>query len=70
MDADPYMDMDGNGNPIGLTTTVTTASAGSGAITITLRHEPDKTAAGVAGGDISNAGGETDIEVTFQVNVQ
>ena len=38
--------------------------------TITLRHEPAKTATGVSGGDITNAGGETDIEVVFDVTVE
>jgi hypothetical protein len=65
-----YSDTDANGNPLGLATTVTTGAAGSGTVTITLRHEPDKNAAGVSTGDITNAGGETDIEVTFNVNVQ
>jgi hypothetical protein len=31
---------------------------------------PDKYAAGVSEGDISNAGGETDIEVSFQVIIE
>lgn len=65
-----YNDQDGNGNPIGLKSTVTTTTAGYGQVKITLRHEPNKTAAGVASGDITNAGGETDIEVTFDVDVQ
>ncbi|MBT8195629.1 MAG: type 1 periplasmic binding fold superfamily protein [Bacteroidia bacterium] len=65
-----YADQDYNGNPLGLMSSLSTYSAGSGDIKITLRHEPDKTAAGVAMGDITNAGGETDIEVTFPVNVQ
>ena len=37
---------------------------------MTLRHEPAKDASGVAAGDITNAGGETDIEVTFDVTVE
>ncbi len=65
-----YNDQDANGNPVGLNTTVTTGAAASGEITITLRHEPDKAGIGVVEGDITNAGGETDIEVTIQVNVQ
>jgi len=60
-----YADMDGDGNPIGLAFTMTTGAAGTGDVTITLRHEPAKSAAGVSGGDITNAGGETDISVTF-----
>jgi len=65
-----YTDQDADGNPVGLQTTLTTGDPGSGTLTITLRHEPMKGATGVAQGDITNAGGETDIEVTFNINVQ
>ncbi|WP_299335194.1 type 1 periplasmic binding fold superfamily protein [uncultured Psychroserpens sp.] len=66
-----YVDFDGDGNPVGLEFTLTTAATtGTGNVTITLRHEPAKDAAGVSDGDISNAGGETDIEATFAVVVQ
>lgn len=63
-------DTDGNGDPVGLSSQLTTGAAGTGTLTITLIHEPDKGATGVADGDITNAGGETDIEVTFDVTVQ
>lgn len=65
-----YADQDDDGNPIGLNTTLTTGAGGSGTLKITLRHKPEKTASGVADGDITNAGGESDIEVTFSVDVQ
>ena len=66
-----YSDMDSAGNPIGIASTLTTPTTPTnGTLSITLRHEPNKTATGVANGDISNAGGETDIEVTFDINVQ
>lgn len=65
-----YADQDADGNPIGLSTSVTTGDAAVGNLTVTLRHEPVKDASGVAGGDITNAQGETDIEVTFPVEVQ
>jgi len=65
-----YTDMDEDGNPIGLSTILTTTVAQSGNFTIILRHEPDKNADGAAQGNINNAGGETDIEVTFPINVQ
>lgn len=65
-----YDDRDGNGQPIGLTTNLIATNSGNGTITITLRHEPNKAAAGVADGEIANAGGETDIAVTFEINVQ
>jgi len=65
-----YNDQDADGNPLGLNSILTTGAASSGSITIVLRHEPDKFAAGVSEGDIANAGGETDIEVTIPVTVQ
>jgi len=64
-----YGDTDGDGNPIGLTTNLTTGAAGGGSLTITLRHEPNKAGVDVSGGDITNAGGETDIEVSFPITV-
>jgi len=65
-----YDDADGNGNPVGLQSTFTTGDAGTGNMTLTLRHEPDKNAEGVSEGDISNAGGETDIEIVFPIVIQ
>lgn len=65
-----YDDLDGNGRPVGLHGEISTHAAGAGTISITLRHQPDKMAAGVSGGLIANAGGETDIEVTFPLVVQ
>lgn len=62
-----YADADGNGRPVGIATTWTVGAASSGTIVVTLRHEPDKNAPGAASGDITNAGGDTDIEVTFPV---
>lgn len=65
-----YTDEDDKGRPIGLETTLTTGAASTGTLRVILRHEPSKDASGVEGGDISNAGGETDIEVDFPVTVQ
>jgi hypothetical protein len=66
-----YSDADVNGLPIGLGFTFTAAAnAVSGNLTVILRHDLNKSAAGVAAGDIANAGGETDVEVVFPVNVQ
>jgi hypothetical protein len=65
-----YADQDANGNPVGLDFDLTTGATGPGTILITLRHEPNKTAQGVADGDITNAGGETDIAQSFTVSVQ
>jgi hypothetical protein len=65
-----YSDSDDNGNPVGLYFTLTTStSSATGNLTVTLRHEPNKTAAGVSGGDITNAGGATDAEVTYPIIV-
>jgi len=65
-----YNDTDVNGKPIGLSNTAATVNASSGNLTITLRHQPDKGAANVAAGDITNAGGETDVEVQFDVVIE
>lgn len=65
-----YTDTDENGNPIGLSFTLITGSiAGSGNLTVTLRHKLNKTASGVTSGDITNAGGSTDAEVSFPIQV-
>jgi hypothetical protein len=65
-----YSDLDGDGNPVGLLFALTTNDAGTGSLVITLRHEPSKSAEGVSEGDITNAGGETDLSVTFPINVE
>jgi hypothetical protein len=65
-----YADADVLGQPLGVQSFFNSGQASSGQLTIVLRHMPDKTAAGVADGDIANAGGETDIEVTFNVAIQ
>lgn len=64
-----YADSDANQNPIGLLTNFSTGAASNGALSLTLRHEPNKSASGVAEGDISNAGGETDVAVSFMVHI-
>ncbi|MGB1243071.1 MAG: hypothetical protein ACPG49_11150 [Chitinophagales bacterium] len=65
-----YRDMDTDGNPIGLEAAFQTGDASSGQFQVTLRHEPTKNASNVSAGDISNAGGETDIEVIFDIDIQ
>lgn len=65
-----YIDADNNGDPIGLLTELVTGGPSSGQLTVVLRHEPDKDANGVTNGDITNAGGETDIEVSFDVDIE
>ena len=65
-----YTDMDDDGNPVGVSTTFSSGAAAMGnTITVTLRHEPSKDAAGVSDGDITNAGGETDVAATFTYSV-
>lgn len=64
-----YLDSDGNGNPIGLWTRMTTGDPSTGSLQVTLRHGPNKSATGVKEGDITNAGGDTDIEVEFDVTI-
>jgi hypothetical protein len=65
-----YMDQDTGGHPIGIQIHVVTGAEGNGTLTVVLRHQPDKTAAGVSHGELANAGGETDIQVTFNLNVE
>ena len=60
-----YADADSMGNPLGLSFILTTSEASSGALTFTLRHEPNKPNDG-----LETAGGETDIDVTFDVIVE
>lgn len=60
-------DLDANGNPIGMRVEATTGIAGTGMLTVTLRHEPTK---GFAIDRPDQAGGETDVEVSFPVVIQ
>jgi len=65
-----YNDTDVNGKPVGIETLLITGDAGTGKLKIVLRHQPDKNASGVPEGNITNAGGETDIEIEFDVTIQ
>lgn len=60
-----YEDTDGNGNPLGVLTTMSAGAASAGTLTVVLRHEPNKP----NDGTLANAGGETDISVTFDVTI-
>ncbi len=65
-----YNNVDENGNPIGLEFSLVSGTSGStGLLTVTLRHEPNKTAANVSTGDITNAAGNTDAEVSFSITI-
>ena len=61
-------DKDSKGNPIGLKSVFKPNE--NGTLTITLIHEPNKSASGVAEGDITNADGTTDAKVTFDIVVE
>lgn len=64
-----YDDKDVSNNPIGLTSKLQTGNAGSGLLKVTLKHEPNKSAMGVSGGDMTNAGGETDADISFPITI-
>ncbi|WP_338733783.1 type 1 periplasmic binding fold superfamily protein [Mangrovimonas cancribranchiae] len=59
-------DTDENGNPIGIISTLETGAVGTGSLTIVLKHEPTKPNNGTATG----AGGSTDVQVTFPIDVE
>jgi hypothetical protein len=64
-------DVDDDGNPIGLSTDWETLQPTSEmeAIRVVLRHNLDKNAQGVDINNFSVAGGETDIDVVFNLTV-
>ncbi len=64
-----YTDEDDFGFPVGVTFELTTGAVGNGSLTVILRHEPQKDANGVSEGQVENAGGETDLQVSFEVEV-
>lgn len=65
-----YADADNNRNPIGLFTAFLTGDPGMGTVTINLQRNLNKFGSGVADGSINNAGGTTDIQVTFPVTIE
>lgn len=65
-----YLDFDPDSYPLGMQVELITGAPGTGVLDITLRHQPDKKAAGVKEGNKTNAGGETDIEVQFNFLVK
>ncbi len=58
-----YDDLDEDGNPIGLKTTMQTEAASTGNLQVTLKHLHDEKT-----GNVSD--GATDIEVSFEVEVE
>ncbi len=67
-----YKDTDDNGQPIGLEAEFRTSEQPiAGTLAVILRHQPDKSTTYTVGEAIPAAvGGETDIEVTFNVVLQ
>lgn len=61
-----YNDEDVNGNPLGISTTFTASDASSGTLSIVLRHQPLKP----NDGSLVDAGGQTDIQVIFDLIIQ
>jgi len=61
-----YSNFDSEGNPLGTQMEATTGDAGSGNLLVVLRHEPKKP----NDGTLADAGGETDISVSFPVTIQ
>jgi hypothetical protein len=68
--ANTKSNFDSNGRPLGLQSLFKTTTAASGVLRISLRHSPNKNALNVANGDITNAGGATDIAVDFNITVE
>ena len=66
---DEYLD-NGSDRPVGIKFKLQAGEASTGTLTVTLRHEPNKDGANVSEGDISNAGGETDVAQTFDVEIK
>jgi len=74
-----YADTDGDGLPLGLDNTFTTLGVGSGELTLTLRHLPEENgsavkldglAEDVAAGGFDSIGGDNDVSITFNIEVQ
>ena len=59
-----YTNFDNNGNNLGTEFTLEAGAASNGTLTFTLRHEPTKPNTG-----LSDAGGETDVEASFSLNI-
>ena len=67
-----YVDLDENSKPVGLISTWVVGpeiSPSNATMKIVLRHEPNKGGANVINGDITNAGGETDVEIVFPISI-
>ncbi len=65
-----YVDFDIDGKPLGLEFDYLTGNTATGNLTVTLRHLPNKSGSGVSNGDITNAGGSTDVVAVFPIVIQ
>ncbi|MCU0328170.1 MAG: hypothetical protein MUE53_04195 [Chitinophagales bacterium] len=66
-----YKDEDKNKKPLGLDNSVIFTKSGTYSYRLVLRHNPNKSATGVSTGDITNAEGTSDIDITFSnVSIQ
>ncbi|MBP7821599.1 MAG: type 1 periplasmic binding fold superfamily protein [Saprospiraceae bacterium] len=65
-----YNDADAGGNPIGIEAKFSASQPSNAQLRLVLRHTPNKSASGVSTGDITNAGGETDIDITYPLVIQ
>ena len=65
-----YSDKDANDLPVGLSFTIKPLLAGVQSFNLVLKHEPNKSAEGVAAGDMTLAEGSTDLDISFQLNVE
>jgi hypothetical protein len=77
--AHQYADSDSSGFPLGLRNDISTLSWGSGQLTVTLRHIPptddqvlktEELASEIAQGGFDSVDGESDLQVTFEVEVE
>lgn len=65
-----YNDYDANGFPVGLHSKIKTMEQSEGSLTIIIKRNPNKSGSGVSMGDVTNAGGKTSFEVSFDVTVE
>lgn len=64
-----YADADRDGNPIGVATAINVGGAGNGNLVINLLRNPAKFEPTVMTGDINNAGGQTEIQAAFPIEI-
>jgi hypothetical protein len=77
--AHTYTDAGADGLPLGLDNSISTIDTGSGELTVTLRHLPPENgnpvktegmAEDVAAGGFGSIGGENDVQVSFNIEVE